>query len=345
MRLTLASHLTVNEATVLLQRLIGMGFVGHVITTQAPYVIQLTQGVNQAVQHEAFNALPGIEKVDTDTTPYKLTERALYGATKPVMVASHAIGDGGLTVMAGPCAVEDEAQIHRIAASVAKSGAHFLRGGAYKPRTSPYDFQGLGKHGIDLMSTAAKENGLLSITEIIDPLDIEYAIDKIDMFQVGARNMQNYQLLRALGQSRQPILLKRGMTATYKEWLLAAEYIMNAGNESVVLCERGIRTFETQTRNTLDLNAVPLMKQMTHLPIIVDPSHGTGLRELVMPMAYAGVAAGADGVIIEVHHEPERSVSDARQAVSCEDFGLQAPRLFNLSQQLRRDSQLNGKYI
>lgn len=335
MRLTLQQHIEFSDAQRLLVRLTKMGFAGHLVSTKQPYIIQLTQGVNEVVQADAFSSLPGVAHVELDTSPYKLTAKALVGHTKPVSVGKHVIGGDQLTVMAGPCSVENEDQIYRIAAAVVKAGAQFLRGGAYKPRTSPYDFQGLGKQGIDLMQAAAQTHGLLSITEIIDPADIDYAIDKIDMFQVGARNMQNYQLLRALGNSKKPVLLKRGMTATYKEWLLAAEYIMDAGNESVVLCERGIRTFETQTRNTLDLNAVPLMKQMTHLPVIVDPSHGTGLRELVMPMACAGVAAGADGVIIEVHHDPERSVSDARQAVSCENFMAQLQQLFSIADTMR----------
>lgn len=328
MRLTLDSSMNMQSADHLLKRLAGMGLSGYVLRDNQPLALHVTAGCDGQVAISAFDALPGVTQVEHLNSPFKLTDRALVGKTKPVMVGHHAIGGDSLTVMAGPCSVESEIQIHRIAQSVSQAGAQFLRGGAYKPRTSPYDFQGLGRVGIDYLSSAAKDNGLFSVTEIIDPNDIEYALDKIDMFQVGARNMQNYQLLRALGQTRTPILLKRGMTSTYKEWLLAAEYILSEGNASVVLCERGIRTFETQTRNTLDLNAVPMMKQLTHLPVVVDPSHGTGLRELVMPMACAGVAAGADGVIIEVHHDPERSVSDARQAVSCEDFKARLPRLF-----------------
>ena len=254
------------------------------------------------------------------TSPYPLAQKHENQASSVIMAGSHPIGDGCFTVMAGPCAVESEEQIHTIAASVAKSGATLLRGGAFKPRTSPYTFQGLGEQGLRLLKEASDANGMGCISEVMAPSKVDLVAQYVDILQVGARNMQNYPLLEALGKSDKPVMLKRGLAATYHEWLLAAEHIMCHGNMQVILCERGIRTFETAMRNTLDLNAVPYLKQHTHLPIIVDPSHGTGLRELVPPMSKAAMAVGANGLIIEVHHQPEASLSDARQAIATDTF-------------------------
>ena len=223
-----------------------------------------------------------------------------------------------MVIMAGPCSVEDEAQIMAIARAVKEAGATVLRGGAFKPRTGPYDFQGLGKKGLQLLKKASKETGLRTITEVMDPRQVDLIQEYADMFQIGARNMQNYTLLREVGRTKHPVLLKRGMHSTYKEFLLAAEYILAGGNPNVILCERGIRTHVSELRFTLDLNAVPYLKQETHLPIIVDPSHGTGRRDLVPAMSRAAVAAGADGLIIECHTDPAHSVSDADQAISIE---------------------------
>lgn len=230
------------------------------------------------------------------------------------------IGGKDLFIIAGPCTVESREQIFECARIVRSSGGHCLRGGCYKPRTSPYDFQGLGKEGILFLEEAGKELDLITICEVMDPTQVDFAAEHIDILQVGTRNMQNFALLKKLGKITNPILLKRGMSATYHELLMAAEYILSEGNPNVILCERGIRTFETFTRNTLDLCAVPALRELTHLPIIVDPSHGTGRRSLVFPMSRAAVAAGADGLMIEIHPDPERSVSDAAQTIGFQEF-------------------------
>jgi len=230
------------------------------------------------------------------------------------------IGDGSLVVIAGPCSVESEEQIHTIAHAVAKSGAHILRGGAFKPRTSPHDFQGLGEEGLKYLHSAARANQLLCVSEVMDTKEIELVAEYADILQIGSRNMQNFSLLKQVGKAGKPVLLKRGFAATYQEFLMAAEYILQSGNPHVILCERGIRTFETYSRNTLDIAAVPILHELSHLPVIVDPSHGTGLRQIVPPMVYAAVAAGADGIMLEVHTHPDQSVSDAKQTISCETF-------------------------
>jgi 3-deoxy-7-phosphoheptulonate synthase len=230
------------------------------------------------------------------------------------------IGGSGVVVAAGPCAVESPGQIADIAASVAQAGAKLLRGGAFKPRSSPYSFQGLGENGLKLMRDAADKNGLLVISEVMDPSQIQIMLPYVDVFQVGARNMQNYHLLRGLGEVDKPVLLKRGMSGTLEELLLSAEYVMAGGNYKVILCERGIRTFETALRNTLDIAAVPVLKSLSHLPVVVDPSHGTGKRDKVAPMARAAVAAGADGLLIEVHPDPERALSDGVQSLYPDQF-------------------------
>jgi 3-deoxy-7-phosphoheptulonate synthase len=230
------------------------------------------------------------------------------------------VGGTEVIVAAGPCAVESSAQIDAIAKSVARMGAKLLRGGAFKPRTSPYSFQGLGEEGLKLLRAAADDNGLLAVSEVMDPSQLDLMLRYVDVLQVGARNMQNYHLLRALGDVQKPVLLKRGLSATIEELLLSAEYIMSGGNYKVILCERGIRTFETYTRNTLDIAAIPVIKQLSHLPILADPSHGTGRRDKVAAMARAAVAAGADGLIIEVHPDPERALSDGAQSLYPEQF-------------------------
>lgn len=237
-----------------------------------------------------------------------------------ISLKNQTIGHGTLTVIAGPCSVESEEQIHETAFHVKKAGATILRGGAFKPRTSPHDFQGLGETGLKYLKSAAEQNNLLCISEVMDTQEIDLVASYVDILQVGSRNMQNFSLLKQVGKSGKPVLLKRGFSATYKEFLLAAEYILQSGNPHVILCERGIRTFESYTRNTLDLAAVPILKELSHLPVIIDPSHGTGLRNLVAPMAKAALACGADGIMIEVHPTPDLSISDARQTISPEAF-------------------------
>ncbi|MDP7180320.1 MAG: 3-deoxy-7-phosphoheptulonate synthase [Candidatus Woesearchaeota archaeon] len=266
-----------------------------------------------------IKAMPGVEKVMEVLKPYKLASKEGKKASK-VRVGDVVIGGQEVIIIAGPCAVESEKQIVEIAKSVKKSGAKILRGGAYKPRTGPYDFQGLGEKGLKLLAKARDATGLKIVTEVIDPRDVELVSKYTDILQVGTRNMQNYPLLKEVGKTKMPVLLKRGMWANYKELLLAAEYIMAQGNREVILCERGVRTFETYTRNTLDINAVPSLKELTHLPVIVDPSHGTGKKSLVTPMSRAAVAAGADGLIIETHCDPENAIVDADQTIDLDEF-------------------------
>jgi len=253
-------------------------------------------------------------------------------------VKNQKIGGKKLTIIAGPCSVENKNQILSIAKSVKKSGANFLRGGAFKPRTSPYTFQGLGDEGIELLKYASEQTGLPIVTEIMSINHIDQFVENVDVIQVGARNMQNYELLRELGKTKKPILLKRGISATIEEFLLSAEYIMAGGNENVILCERGIRTFEKFTRNTLDLSAVPALKKLSHLPVIVDPSHSTGLWWMVEPLSKAAISVGADGLMIEVHNEPEKALSDGNQSLKLDKFA-------NLMEKLKPLAQLEGREI
>jgi len=268
-----------------------------------------------------FKAHPAVDSVKPILSPYKQVSRELHPEDTRVNVGDVTIGDDSFVVIAGPCAVESEEQIKGIAKSIKSQGGSMLRGGIFKPRTSPYSFQGLGESGLSLFTEAGEENQLPTVSEVTDTNEINLMTNKVSMLQIGARNMQNFRLLKVAGESGMPILLKRGMSSTIEELLLAAEYIVSTGNQNVVLCERGIRTFETATRNTLDLNAVALLKKRTHLPVVVDPSHGTGVRELVIPMAKAAVAVGADGIIVEVHPDPASALSDAHQQLSPQEFG------------------------
>ena len=263
---------------------------------------------------------PEVDKIVPVTESYKLANKKFHPEPSAVKVGNPRIGPGNLTVMAGPCAVETEEQLLEIAREVKKAGATFVRGGAYKPRTSPYSFQGLEEEGLRYMQKAKEETGLNTICEVISAEAIDAAVKYIDMIQIGARNMQNFQLLKEAGRSGLPVLLKRGLSATIDEWLNAAEYIIAEGNPNVVLCERGIRTFETATRNTLDISAVPVIKSKSHLPIIVDPSHATGVRNYVAPLAKAAVAVGADGLMIEVHNDPAHALSDGPQSLTFKQF-------------------------
>lgn len=268
-----------------------------------------------------FRLLPEVASVEPLDTPYKMASRRLHPHDTVFDVGGTPLGGVGLVVMAGPCAVESEEQIHLAAAQVRAAGATVLRAGAYKPRTSPYAFQGLGEEGLRLMRSAADAQGMAMVTELVSPAHLDAVCRYADMVQVGARNMQNFELLKAVGGCGRPVLLKRGMSATYTDWLMAAEYVMAAGNEQVALCERGIRTFETLTRNTLDVAAIPVLRDLSHLPVVADPSHGTGLRAMVLPMALAAVSAGAHGLMIEVHPDPDRALSDGDQSLFPEQFG------------------------
>lgn len=263
---------------------------------------------------------PLVERITPILTQYKLVSRELHPSNSVVKIDNVPVGGKRFIVIAGPCAVENREQMLSTAQAVKASGAHCLRGGAYKPRSSPYSFQGLGVKGLHILHDAAEKTGLPAVTEVVEAGDVATVQRWAAAFQVGARNMQNFRLLTKLGRSRQPVILKRGMAASVEDLLLAAEYIMSEGNKNVILCERGIRTFETATRNTLDLNAIPYIKQHSHLPVIVDPSHGTGVREYVAPMAKAAVACGADGLLIEVHIDPKTALSDGHQSLNPEQF-------------------------
>ncbi len=277
-------------------------------------------GDKRRVDFRFLENIPGVEKVIPILSPYKLAAKEIKPEGTTVQVGNLRIGGGYFGIMAGPCAVESEAQLVEVAEGLKKSGAGGLRGGAFKPRTSPYSFQGLEEEGLELLALAREKSGLPVITELMNLPELDLVAKYADIIQIGARNMQNFGLLRAVGRQSKPVLLKRGLSATIEEWLMAAEYIMAEGNTQVILCERGIRTFETATRNTLDLSAVPLIKSLSHLPIVVDPSHGTGKRKLVLPMAKAAVVAGADGLLIEVHPDPANAWSDGEQSLNLPEF-------------------------
>ena len=277
-------------------------------------------GDKKVLQHADIESMPGVEKVIQISESFKLAHRSFHPENSTVNVKGFEIGGDEITVIGGPCAIESREQLFESAKAVKAAGAQFLRGGAYKPRTSPYSFQGLEEEGLKYMKEACDETGLRSVCEVIDEASIELGAKYIDVLQIGARNMQNFRLLKAAGKIGVPILLKRGLSATIDEWLNAAEYILSEGNPNLILCERGIRTYETATRNTLDLSAVPIIKNISHLPIIVDPSHGTGKRLCIKPMSMAAIACGADGLEIEVHPNPKKALSDGAQSLTPEAF-------------------------
>jgi 3-deoxy-7-phosphoheptulonate synthase len=277
-------------------------------------------GGNAYAHRESFSHLAGVLEIVQITKPYKLASREFQPRDTVVDVGGVAVGGEEVVMMAGPCSVEDQAMLLETARFVAARGARILRGGAFKPRTSPYSFQGLGEVGLRMLAAARDETGLKVVSEVVAPADVEMVARYVDMLQVGTRNMQNYALLQEVGRSGRPVLLKRGMSSTVEEWLLAAEYILSQGNRDVVLCERGIRTFESSTRFTLDLNSVPLVRELSHLPVVVDPSQGTGRFSLVRPMSLAAVAAGAQGLIVEVHPRPNEALSDGAQSLDFESF-------------------------
>ncbi|ACZ39303.1 3-deoxy-7-phosphoheptulonate synthase [Sphaerobacter thermophilus] len=285
---------------------------------------------------EALERMPGVEEVVRITKRYKLASREFHPDDTVIHVGDVAVGGNEVVVIAGPCSVESEAQIIQTAHAVKAAGASMLRGGAFKPRTSPYDFRGLGEEGLRLLAKARAETGLPIVTEVLSVADLDMVAEYADVLQIGARNTQNFLLLEAVGKTQKPVLLKRGMSTQIEEWLLAAEYIMAQGNEQVMLCERGIRTFETITRNTLDLSAVPVVKRLSHLPIIVDPSHGTGKWYLVPSMMLAAVASGADGLIVEVHPNPDHALSDGSQSLTFENFSAAMPKLARVAEAVGR---------
>ena len=295
------------------------GFDVHRSTGSDQTVLGVVGDVASLDQRE-FELFDGVQEVVRVSEPYKLSSRTFRPQNTVIKVNGCVIGGKDVVIMAGPCTIENEQQLFETARAVARAGAKVLRGGAYKPRTSPYAFQGLGIEGLKMLQAAGTEFGLATVSEVMEISQIEKMLEYVDILQIGARNMQNFNLLSAVGQTRKPVLLKRGMSATIQEWLLASEYLMAGGNYDVILCERGIRTFETATRNTLDISAIPVIHKLSHLPIIVDPSHATGRRDKVMPMARASVAAGADGLLIEVHNDPEKALCDGPQSLYPDQF-------------------------
>jgi 3-deoxy-7-phosphoheptulonate synthase len=303
-----------------IDRIVASGFDVH-RSTGAAHTVLGAVGVHRDFDHRDFEIMEGVREVVRITQPFKLASRQ-FRPQGTIVDLGRGVTIGGteITVAAGPCSVESDEQIHAVAEAVSKSGAKILRAGAFKPRTSPYAFQGLGEKGLQMMRKAADKYKLFVVSEVMDPSQIQMMSNYVDIFQVGARNMQNYFLLRALGEVQKPVLLKRGMSATIEELLLSSEYILSGGNYNVILCERGIRTFETYLRNTLDIAAIPVIKKLSHLPVVADPSHGTGRRDKVPPMARAAVAAGADGLLIEVHNDPDHALSDGAQSLTPGEF-------------------------
>ena len=301
-------------------RIRQFGYKVHSIKGEERVVIGAVGAGDLTRAIEQLEATPGVERVVPISQPFKLVSREFQREKTTIRMNGLEIGGSDFTLMAGPCSVESEEQLLSTAWAVRSAGARILRGGAFKPRTSPYDFQGMERAGLELLRKAKQATGLAIITEVMTDSDVDLVAEYADIFQVGARNVQNFALLKALGQTRKPVMLKRGLSSTLKELLLSAEYIVSKGNPKVILCERGVRTFETYTRNTLDLAAVPALQELSHLPVIVDPSHGTGKRSLIAPMARAAVACGADGLMIEVHPSPENAFSDGPQSLTLEMF-------------------------
>ncbi|MCK5181321.1 MAG: 3-deoxy-7-phosphoheptulonate synthase [Dehalococcoidia bacterium] len=307
---------------------------------------QISQGIVQTVigvlgkpipeLRDALELLPGVEQVIPISKPYKLASREFHPQDTIVELNGVTIGGNDIVVMAGPCAVESEEQLFSTARAVKAAGATVLRGGAFKPRTSPYQFRGLGKGGLAMLAQAGKETQMAVITEVMTPEHVDLVAKYADILQIGARNMQNFILLDEVGKTKKPVLLKRGLSSSIQEWLLAAEYILNQGNEQVILCERGIRTFENYTRNTMDISAIPIIEKVSHLPVIADPSHGTGKWYLVLPLALAAVAAGADGLLIEVHPNPDQALADGPQSLTFDNFRLLMAQLLPITEARNR---------
>ncbi len=319
MLVVMKPHATEAEIEAVVEKIRALGFTPHPIPGAQRVAIGVT-GNKASIDAAQFETMPGVADAIRVSQPFKLVSREVKEEDTVIDVGGVPLGGNALAIMAGPCSVESKEQILETAHAVKAAGAKLLRGGAFKPRTSPYEFQGLAEEGLKLLALAREQTGLKVVTEVMDAETLPMVADYADVLQIGARNMQNFSLMKQLGRIRKPILLKRGPAATIREWLMAAEYVVAGGNYQVALCERGIRTFETMTRNTLDLNAVPVLKALTHLPVIVDPSHGIGLRAHVAAMARAGIAAGADGVIVEVHPRPDKALSDGAQSLTPREF-------------------------
>jgi 3-deoxy-7-phosphoheptulonate synthase len=319
----------------ILKKLFDYGFETYVSEEMERTIIGAI-GDERALRDKPLTSLPGVEKVIPILKPFKLVSQEFKPEPTTLNIKGIKIGGKHIVVMAGPCSVESRDSLFEIAERVYASGARILRGGAFKPRTSPYAFQGLGEEGLKYLREAADEFGMLVITELVDPRDLELILKYTDIIQIGARNMQNFRLLKEVGKVKVPVMLKRGLCATIKEFLMAAEYVASGGNNEIILCERGIRSFDNETRNTLDLSAVPVIKSQSHLPIIIDPSHGTGRRDCILPMSQAAIAAGADGLMVEVHTNPAEALSDGDQSIVPEDFDILMKRIKIIAATLER---------
>jgi 3-deoxy-7-phosphoheptulonate synthase len=321
MLVVMQAHATDEQVRAVCQKIESLGYNPHPVPGAGRTAVCIT-GNKGEVEPGTLDEMPGVQEVIRVTKPYKLVSRDIKEENTVITFpgTDATIGGPGLAILAGPCAIESREQAFAIAERVSRAGAQFFRGGAYKPRTSPYSFQGLGEEGLQIMAEVREKFGMKIVTEAIDSESLELVAGYADVIQIGARNMQNFSLLKRAGRARKPVLLKRGMSATLEEFLMAAEYVMSEGNYQVILCERGVRTFADHTRNTLDLSVVPAVHRLSHLPIVVDPSHGTGKRNKVTPMSRASVAVGADGLIVEVHHEPDKALSDGMQSLYPEQF-------------------------
>jgi 3-deoxy-7-phosphoheptulonate synthase len=338
MLVMMKSHATPGEIDIVCRKIEAMGYKAHPIPGSTRTAIGIT-GNQGLIEAAAIEALPGVGECVPVSKPYKLVGRELKEETTVIDLGDGVrVGGKELAIIAGPCAVESREQTLTIAASVVAAGARLFRGGAYKPRTSPYSFQGLAEEGLKILAEVRRDYGLKIVTEAIDVESVDLVEQYCDVIQIGARNMQNFSLLKRVGRSRKPVLLKRGISATLDELLMAAEYILSEGNYNVILCERGIRTFADHTRNTLDLSVVPAVQRLSHLPILVDPSHGTGRREKVIPLSRAAIAVGADGLMIEVHHQPEQALSDGNQSI-------QPPEFEQLMGEIRQIAEVLGRTV
>lgn len=337
--IVLKKNVTEDELDKVVERLFKKGLKANVSKGTERTIIGVIGDTSQVSEDEinSVKAMKGVESVMRIIKPYKLASREIVRENTVIKIRDQVIGSNRIALIAGPCAVENKKNLLEIAHEVHKAGANFIRGGAFKPRTSPYSFQGLGKEGLEILAEAREQTGMPIVTELMDSKDLDLLVQYSDVIQIGARNMQNFRLLLDVGEVDKPILLKRGISATIEEWLMAAEYIMSKGNHKVILCERGIRTYERATRNTLDLSAVPILKQLTHLPIVVDPSHAVGRWDLVSPMARAAVAAGADGIMVEVHTHPSEAMSDGEQSLKPKVFAQLIAELKPIAKAIGRE--------
>ncbi|KUO51211.1 MAG: 3-deoxy-7-phosphoheptulonate synthase [Desulfitibacter sp. BRH_c19] len=344
MVVVMTNNSTPKQIKLVTEKLERLGFKIHIIHGSKRIVIGAV-GTREDIESMSLERLPGVEKIVPIMKPFKLVSREAQEEDSIIDINGVCFGGSHKTIIAGPCAVESREQLLTAAQIVKKAGAQVLRGGAFKPRTSPYSFQGMEKEGLKLLKEASLKTGLITVTEVIDERSLEMSLDYVDILQIGARNMHNFQLLKVAGQSGKPILLKRGLSATIEEWLMSAEYIMAEGNHRVILCERGIRTFENYTRNTLDLSAVSLVRQLSHLPVIVDPSHSTGNTKLVPPMSLAALAAGANGLIIEMHPDPSTALCDGHQSLTPDELNRLMSRIKKMLPALEDDLILEREVV